>query len=107
MGMHASRSCLFLVCESVVAAGDNSAEESKVAIVKIESITEGIILEAELLLLGSARRLPLHFSSDPPEQALKLSLATKNHSIWIKTKPKNTHFSLASKEKIKQKARQE
>ncbi|GAB2275322.1 hypothetical protein Dimus_010087 [Dionaea muscipula] len=81
-----------------------SAEEAKVAIIKVERVAERIIVEPHqlmttftllspppLALLAAAQnsssssttilfiQLPCDFSSDPPQQTLQLPLPTHNH----------------------------
>lgn len=69
-----------------------SAEETKVAIIEVESITERIIVEADPLLgLGPILRLSPNLCSNPPKQAPELPLPTQDHRIWITAKANNTH----------------
>ena len=68
------------------------AEEAKIAIVKVESITERVIVEAEPLLGPAASDLSPNPCSNPPKPAPQLPLPTHNHHTWIKVHSNHTHF---------------
>ena len=70
----------------------DSAEEAKIAIVKVEGITERVIAEVEVLLIGASLDLPLNICPHLPKQAPQPSLPVHKHHAWLKAATHhNTH----------------
>ncbi|OWM72647.1 hypothetical protein CDL15_Pgr013115 [Punica granatum] len=75
-----------MLCSNLGSGGySGSAEEAKVPIVKVERITERIIVKAaeSLLLLPHLHQLP-QLCSGPPQQPPHLLPALSPHSLSIK-----------------------
>jgi len=61
------------------------AKEEKFAIIKVERVTERIIVKVGLTRASPLLHLPLHISSHPPKQTPQPSLAMHSHRLKFKT----------------------